>query len=89
MLRDQLVWGIKNDAIHQRLLQEAKLTYTRAVEPAQGLETAAQNVKTLKTKGSEQLKTETVGCECPQGCWQDDYMPSLLQNRSPRNKMLI
>ena len=27
MLRDQLVWGIKNDAMQQRLLQEAKLTY--------------------------------------------------------------
>ena len=59
MLRDQLVWGISNDAIQQRLLQEAKLTYKRAVELAQGLETAAQNVKTLKTHGAEPVKTET------------------------------
>ena len=59
MLRDQLVWGISNDAIQQRLLQEAKLTYKRAVELAQGLETAAQNVKTLKTHGAEPAKTET------------------------------
>ena len=56
MLRDQLVWGISNDAIQQRLLQEAKLTYKRAVELAQGLETAAQNVKTLKTHGAEPAK---------------------------------
>ena len=32
MLRDQLVWGIKNDAIQQRLLAETKLTYKRAIE---------------------------------------------------------
>ena len=58
MLRDQLVWGIKNDFIQQRLLQEPKLTYKRAIEWAQGLETAAQNVKTLKSNGSESGKTE-------------------------------
>ena len=41
MLRDQLVWGIKNDAIQQIKLGEAKLTFTHALELAQGLETAA------------------------------------------------
>ena len=44
MLRDQLVWGIKNDSMQQRLLQESKLMYKKALELAQGLETAAQNV---------------------------------------------
>ena len=44
MLRDQLVWGIKNDSMQQHLLQESKLTYKKALELAQGLETAAQNV---------------------------------------------
>ena len=55
MLRDQLVWEIKNNAIQQIKLGEAKLTFTHALELAQGLETAAQNVQTLKTsaQGSE------------------------------------
>ena len=60
MLRDQLVWGVKNDAIQQKLLGEAKLTFKRAMELAQGLETAAQNVQTLKasTQGSDPGKSE-------------------------------
>ena len=53
MLRDQLVWGIKNDAMQQRLLQESKLTYKQALELAQGLETTAQNVQTLKNSNQE------------------------------------
>ena len=58
MLRDQIVWGINNDAIQQQLLQEAKLTLKRTVELAQDLETAAQNAKTLKTSTPEQAKAE-------------------------------
>lgn len=49
MLRDRLVCGINNEWIQQRLLAEAKLTYTKALELAQGLETAAQNMKELGT----------------------------------------
>ena len=60
MLRDQLVWGVKNDAIQQKLLGEAKLTFKSAMELAQGLETVAQNVKTLKasTQGYDPEKSE-------------------------------
>ena len=53
MLRDQLVWGIKNNSMQQCLLQEAKLMYKRALELAQGLDTAAQNVRTLKNPSQE------------------------------------
>ena len=60
MLRDQFVWGLKNDAIQQKLLGEVKLTFKRAMELAQGLETAAQNVQTLKAsiQGSDPGKLE-------------------------------
>ena len=55
MLRDRLVCGINNEKIQQRLLAEAKLTYAKALELAQGLETAAQNMKELGTsKGKEE-----------------------------------
>ena len=40
MLRDRIVCGINDDTIQKRLLAEAKLTYTKALELAQGLETA-------------------------------------------------
>ena len=50
MIRDRLVCGINDDAIQRRLLSEPGLTYTKSVELAQSMETAAQNVKELKTK---------------------------------------
>ena len=48
-LRDRLVCGVNDDQIQRRLLSEAKLTYKRALELAQGLETAAKNVRELQT----------------------------------------
>ena len=52
-LHDQIVWGIKNDSMQQRLLQELKLTYKKTLKLAQGLETVAQNVHTLKNPKQE------------------------------------
>ena len=53
-------WGVKIDAIRQRLLAETKLTHKRAIELSQGLETAAQNVQTLKNP-SRELAPEPTG----------------------------
>lgn len=50
MVRDPLVCGIHDDAIQKWLLAEPKLTYKRAMELAQCLETAAQNVEGMKSK---------------------------------------
>ena len=50
MLRDRLVCGINADHIQRRLLSETStLTYKKALELAQGLETAAKNVQELQT----------------------------------------
>ena len=49
MLRDRLVCGIGNDKIQEQLLSEPDLTLQRALELAQGIETAARNVKELQT----------------------------------------
>ena len=43
-LRDKLVCGVNNDHIQWRLLSKAKLTYKRALEMGQELETAAKNL---------------------------------------------
>ena len=44
--------GINNDTIQNRLLSEAKLTYKKAMDLAQGLESAAKNAKELKPLAS-------------------------------------
>ncbi len=41
MLRNRLVCGIQNSHIRKRLLGEKTLTFARALELSQGLETAA------------------------------------------------
>ena len=48
MLHDQIVCGINEDGIQQKLFAEKTLTYQRALELSRGLETAAKSVKELK-----------------------------------------
>ena len=48
MQRDQLVCGINDTAIQKYLLSETKLSFRQVLDIAQGLETAACNVKELK-----------------------------------------
>ena len=54
MLRDRIVCGINNDRIQQRLLSEKGLTYKKALELSQGLETAAKSVCELQSTKLEQ-----------------------------------
>lgn len=48
MLRDRMVCGINDSAIQRRLLAEVPLSFDKALKLAQGMETAAQNVKELQ-----------------------------------------
>ena len=50
MIRDRLVFGINDKAIQKRLLAEPKLTYKRAVELAQELESADRDMKLFHGK---------------------------------------
>ena len=59
MLRDWIVCGINDDTIQKRLLAEAKLTNTKALELAWGLETATRNVKKISCKETASLYTPT------------------------------
>ena len=54
ILRDRIVCGINDDRIQQRLLSEKGLTYKKALELSQGLETAAKNVCELQSTKLEQ-----------------------------------
>ena len=47
LLRDRIVCGINHGKIQQRLLAEKTLTLARAIELAQGMETAEKNAKEL------------------------------------------
>ena len=48
MFRDQLVWGIRDDSIQKKLLQEKELTFQRALPIAQGSEAADRNLREMK-----------------------------------------
>ena len=68
MLRDRIVCGVNKKKIQQRLLSEK--TLTKALELAQGLETAAQNAKVLSQQGNGQeavisTNSQTVHRETP------------------------
>ncbi len=72
MLRDRLVCGINDDVIQCRLLGEATLSFTKAMEIAQGMESAALHAKDIqKASGNVQsdafqvtktVKVKTVEC---------------------------
>ena len=49
MLRDRLVCGVNDDRIQRRLLAEPELTFGKALQLAQAIETADQDTKDLAT----------------------------------------
>ena len=58
-LRDRFVVGMKSESIQKRLLSEAKLTLPKALEIAQGMETAAQKAKEFKESPSNVMQIRT------------------------------
>ena len=50
-LRDRLVCGVTNPALQKRLLSEASLTLTKALELAQGMEAADAHLKEMGCRG--------------------------------------
>ena len=59
MLRDRVVVGINNDPIQNRLLSERTLTFAKALDISQAMETAAKNAVDLRASQSG-FKNETV-----------------------------
>lgn len=61
MIRDKVVWGINDEGIQNKLLQEGdKLTLESALTLAQGVETARKNVREMKAPQQE-LDSLSVG----------------------------
>ena len=57
MLRDRLVYGIRDDRIQQRLLSEATLDFDCAVQIASSMERAAKNLQDIqKNQEGEGMK---------------------------------
>lgn len=48
-LRDQIVWGLKDETIKKRLLSESTLKYKKTVEMATAMEGAVNDVRQLST----------------------------------------
>ena len=61
MLRDRIVWGINNEAIQRKLLQQATLTYAKAIMLAQGIETANSNLKEMRAPTTELTASSSTG----------------------------
>ena len=58
MTRNRLVCGINDGAIQKHLLAEPKLSYAKAVEIAQTMETAAQSMRELRVKSEHDATQE-------------------------------
>ena len=50
MLRDRLVWGVRDTVILKKLLGKADLTLEKAIQLAQSLERAEQNVREMDNR---------------------------------------
>lgn len=59
-LRDRFVCGLKTESVRKRLLTEAELTFSKAVEVAQSLETAAKDAQQLKKDPSKDSQVRRV-----------------------------
>lgn len=57
MLRDRIVYGINDEIIQKKLLQETDLTYARAIALAQGFETADKNLKEIHAHKTESISS--------------------------------
>lgn len=66
MLRDRIVCGINSSKIQQRLLAEKDLTLDKAVDLAQGMETATKNVKELAQAGAGVGEAAAAGADINQ-----------------------
>ena len=53
MLRDRLVCGVNDDRMQRRLLSETKLTFDKALELCQAMESASKDVKEMQWKLAE------------------------------------
>ena len=59
-LRDRFVCGLKSEAMQKKLLTEADLTFQRAIDIAQNMESAAANAKQLQSCTSAEHRAEDV-----------------------------
>ncbi len=56
MLRDRLVWGVKDPSIQKKLLSEPDLTLVRAMQIAQSTETAEKNLREMDSNRESESK---------------------------------
>lgn len=69
MIRDRLVCGVNDNHIQRTLLQEPELTYEKALEIAQGIEAASQDVQKLQQQ-QQSLQLFQQKPQFKPACWQ-------------------
>ena len=55
MLRDRLMWVMRDASIQKKLLSEPDLTLDRAIRIAQSMETAEQNLKEMDSEAHKAI----------------------------------
>ena len=60
MLRDRIVCGIRDNAVQRRLLAEPKLTFAKAFETVQAVESAEKSIVVLQAQKQERSEVPTV-----------------------------
>ena len=60
-LRDRLVCGLRNESIQKRLLSERDLTFTRAIDTAVAMETAAKDASELQNQRRMETEIHKLG----------------------------
>ena len=60
-LRDRLVCGLRNESIQKRLLSERDLTFTRAIDIAVAMETAAKDASELQNQRRMETEIHKLG----------------------------
>ena len=81
MLRDDIVCGINDKVVQRRLLSESALSFHKALSIAQGLDTAAQNVKELQG-GAGATSQREVHRVTSQQAFQNKGKPGRLKGNS-------
>ena len=69
-LRDRFVCGLRTESTRKRLLTEKNLTFTKALEMAQSLETATKDAQQLKREASGAVHRVTSPKPAKEACYR-------------------
>lgn len=90
MLRDRIIYGIKDSHVQQKLLAEKNLSLQQAVEICRTAELAREQVKVIAKQHNPSLEVDAVQTKktVPRGVQQDQNKAKYKPNFKNHNKYL-